>query len=76
MTSYGSVGRRVLRRTLTQRERCDAGGYTVPHHIKFGGGRSVPPWESLVAERAWGDISNDGNVAHTAGRKIQERENG
>ena len=35
----------------------------------------VHHWESLVAERAWGDIrDDDSNMAHPEGRTIRERD--
>ena len=50
-------------RTLLWRERCDAGGPTVAHHIKCDGGRSVPPLGII------GGINNGGG----GGRQQRQR---
>ena len=64
-TSYCSAGGGVLMRTLLWRERCDAGGATVAHHIKCYGGRSVPPLGIIggINNGGEGVISNDNDAA-------------
>ena len=42
-TAYVRADGGVLQRKIPQRERHDAGGTTVAHHIKCGGGLSGPP---------------------------------
>ena len=71
-TADGSAGGGVIHRTLTRRER----GVTEEDPLlsttfNVVGDAVVRHWDSLVAETAWGDNSNNNEAGKTAtGRKI------
>ena len=73
----GGADGKVIWITLPQRERRHSGRPNVAHHLQCGGGRGGPPLGILGGGTGGGGSSDeDGDVAQTAERTIQEQDDG